>query len=76
MTKGAYLEAARRFEESYQADPAVGTLLNLAAAEERAGMIGPACRHYLEAAQQATARGQGDRARFAEEQRNRLNCPP
>ena len=42
-----YGEAIMKFEASYELDPARGTLLGLAMAEERAGKVAAALAHYL-----------------------------
>ncbi len=44
--KGQYQEAERAFQASYDIDPARGTLLGLAMAEERAGNLVAAHAHY------------------------------
>ncbi|MBI4703058.1 MAG: hypothetical protein HY744_18230 [Deltaproteobacteria bacterium] len=46
--RGKYADAAAKLRASYEIDPARGTLLGLAMAEERAGQIAAAFGHYQE----------------------------
>ncbi len=48
--QGDHLEAAARFAESYRLDPAPGTLLNLAVAEDKLGRLAAAWEHARAAA--------------------------
>ena len=69
MVSGDYRLAHSQFEASYQQEPTLGTLLNLAVCEERLGLWNAAVRHLGQGLQMALA---GDRrqpsiaARFAE----------
>lgn len=49
MARGRYELACQKFDESLAAEPAVGTLLNLAHCEERRGLLVSALRRYREA---------------------------
>lgn len=52
---GKFAEAAEKFRASYQLDPARGTLQGWAMAEERAGDLGSAYRHYQRLARESAA---------------------
>ena len=53
--QGSYAEAVDKFKASYELDPARGTLLGLALAEEKAGKIASAYAHYQELTDAARA---------------------
>jgi len=55
MAKGDLPTAERRFSESLKLDPAVGTLLNLAACEEKQGKLASALAHFTNAKAQLPA---------------------
>jgi hypothetical protein len=75
MAANAIPQACAKFEASQQLDPAMGTLLNLAACEELAGHIPRACGFFREAEKRGQA-GTDVRARFARERADRIGCPP
>jgi tetratricopeptide (TPR) repeat protein len=52
MTAGKLAEACTAFDESQKLEPAVTTLLNLAACREKLGQLATAWGHFLEAARQ------------------------
>ena len=52
--RGDYADALRRFSESYQLEPAVGTLLNVASTEERLGKL---AQHGLQPGQGGAVQG-------------------
>jgi hypothetical protein len=62
-TEARYAEAVDRFRESHRLDPARGTLLAWAVAEERAGRLGDAYQRYVDLL--AAARSAGDAEREA-----------
>lgn len=74
MAAGNLPEACELFLRSNEASPALGTLLNIAACEERSGNTVQACRAWLEAAEQARAGGQSARGKVAEEHASALHC--
>lgn len=75
LMAGSMLEACAKFEESNNLAPALGTLLNLAVCEEKAGRRDRACRFAAEATYRAA--GTGDmRERVARDLGTRLGCPP
>ena len=76
FAQGDFAKACPKFEESNRLDPAVGTLLNLAACEEKAGKRAQACTHYAEVARLTQQSGQQERAKFAQEKAQNLGCPP
>jgi hypothetical protein len=63
--KGDYPTACAKFEASQAADPALGTLLNLAVCEEKVGKLVASRNHLIELLFKATKKD--DRAKFAEE---------
>lgn len=75
MAQGAFQQACVKLEQSLRLDPAVGTMLNLAVCEERAGHVPKACALFREVARQARADGRSDRALVAEEHGKQLGCP-
>jgi hypothetical protein len=76
LARGDVAKACPKFEESNRLDPAIGTLLNLAACEEMAGMKAQACAHYSEVVRMTQQGGQQERAKFAQDKAQRLGCPP
>lgn len=71
LKEGKVTEACERFRESYETDPALGALLNLADCLERDGRVASAYGRWGEALELAT-RKQDDRAEFARERRDAL----
>jgi hypothetical protein len=65
-------EACADFAESQSLDPAPGTALNLADCYEQEGKLATAQREFLQAADFAARRNQGDRERFARAEAARL----
>lgn len=63
MQRGDYADAVHRFAESQRVEPAPGTLLNLAVAEEKLGKLSAAWEHARSAAEQLPSAD--DRARVA-----------
>jgi hypothetical protein len=71
LKEGKITEACERFRESYETDPALGALMNLADCLERDGRIASAYGRWGEATELA-ARKQDDRADFARQRRDAL----
>jgi hypothetical protein len=74
MTAGNYLDACPLLKESYRLDPAQGTLLNLAACNERTGKLAAAWAQFRaveETARRATPPRE-DRAKAAKERADAL----
>jgi hypothetical protein len=65
LDAGSVLEACRTFDESYRAEPAGGTLLNLAVCWERAGRWATAHATLEQALERAEAEGRADRGEIA-----------
>lgn len=72
LSQGQFEGACRRFEQSQEIDPGVGTLLYLGDCYERTGRLASAWATYREAASAAAAAGQGERTRIADERARRL----
>jgi hypothetical protein len=73
LIQGQYESACRRFEQSQEIDPGVGTLLYLGECYERSGKVASAWATFRGAASAALAAGQADRARMAEERWRKLS---
>jgi hypothetical protein len=65
LTAGKTHEACLKFSDSQKADPAIGTLVNLALCHEKEGKTASAWSEYSDAAAQAQRAGQRDREQFA-----------
>ncbi len=63
MAEGKYAEACPKFDASNRIDPAVGTLLNLAACYEKLGKTATAWATYLQVASSPQGDVRGDYAR-------------
>ncbi len=75
LLKAGHLDAAcSAFERSLAADPALGTLLNLAYCHELAGRTASAHDEYKRAAKQARAQDERRRVRFAEQHLGKLEA--
>jgi serine/threonine-protein kinase len=72
LSQGQFESACRRFEQSQEIDPGVGTLLYLGDCYERSGRLASAWAIYREASSAAAAAGQGERTRIADERARRL----
>ncbi len=62
FARGETSAACRRFEQSYEEDPAPGTLYNLAICHEHEGKIDAAHRDFEDLAARAESAGHGDKA--------------
>lgn len=71
LKEGKVAEACERFRESYETDPALGSLMNLADCLERDGRIASAYGRWGEAAELAQ-RKQDDRLDFTRQRRDAL----
>ncbi len=65
MKAGSFDEACDKFTASLALDPAAGTLLNLAACQEKAGRLATAWRLYKQSIELAVQKGNADRERFS-----------
>ncbi len=65
LAAGKTREACLKFADSQKADPAIGTLVNLALCHEKDGKTASAWSEYSDAAAQAQRAGQRDRETFA-----------
>lgn len=72
LKQGKYQEASQRLESSQRIDPGIGTLLYLGEAYEKLGRTASAWATFREAASQAKAAGQTDRAKLGMERADRL----
>jgi hypothetical protein len=63
--QGDFMQAREKLEASFHADPAAGTLLNLAVCEEKLGDLRAAREHYAMVCEEATRSGRQDRAELA-----------
>ncbi len=72
LKQGKFQEASQRLEASQRIDPGIGTLLYLAEAYEKLGRTASAWATFREAASQAKAEGQTDRANIGAERAARL----
>jgi hypothetical protein len=68
------LQACPKFRQSLEADPALGTLLNLADCEERTGAMVQAWLHFNEAAGWAERNREADRAQIAKDRASTLKA--
>jgi hypothetical protein len=72
MEQGKVHEACEKFKASQEADPAIGTLINLAGCHEKEGKTASAWDEFNEAALQAQKAGQRDREKYAHEHADAL----
>lgn len=71
LKEGKIAEACKRFQESFETDPAVGSLMNLADCLERDGRIASAYGRWSEAVE-LTQRRKDERVDFARQRRDAL----
>jgi hypothetical protein len=64
---GHYPEACSKFADSERLDPALGTLMHLAACHEKMGKFAAAWGEFTDVAAQARKAGQGEREKYARE---------
>jgi hypothetical protein len=67
MDAGHLPEACKKFADSQRLDPAIGTLMHLAACHEKAGKVATAWSEFSDVAAQAQKAGQVDREKYARE---------
>jgi hypothetical protein len=72
MEQGKVHEACEKFKASQEADPAIGTLINLALCHEKEGKTASSWDEFNEAALQAQKAGQRDREKYAHEHADAL----
>lgn len=72
MAAGKISEACTSFAESQKAEPALGTLLNLAACHEKENRTASAWAEFKEAARQASAANKADFQKFANDHAAKL----
>jgi serine/threonine-protein kinase len=72
LSQGQIESACRRFAQSQEIDPGVGTLLYLGDCYERSGRLASAWAIFREASSAAAAAGQGERTRIADDRARRL----
>jgi tetratricopeptide (TPR) repeat protein len=73
LSQGQFESACKRFEQSQEIDPGVGTLLYLGDCYERSGKVASAWAIFREASSAALAAGQGERSRIADERSRKLS---
>jgi hypothetical protein len=71
LAEGKLAEACKRFEESYETDPAIGSLMNLADCLERDGRIASAYGRWSESVE-LTGRKKDERVDYARQRRDAL----
>lgn len=71
LKEGKIAEACKRFQDSYETDPAIGSLMNLADCLERDGRIASAYGRWSEAVE-LTQRRKDERVDFARQRRDAL----
>lgn len=74
MQSGKVELACGLFQRSFDADPALGTLLNLGDCNEKLGNILAACNAYRDAEAQARGAGQDARGEVARSRAEKLGC--
>src|SRR5207244_2156613 len=67
MAQGDYARACPKLQESYNQDPATGTLLALGLCQEQRGALASAWTIYSQVASRAHAEGRSDREQAARE---------
>jgi hypothetical protein len=65
MAAGDYATACSKFADSRRLDPALGTLMHLAACHEKMGKFATAWSEFTDAAAQAQKAGQAEREKYA-----------
>jgi hypothetical protein len=72
LDQGKVHEACEKFQASQEADPAIGTLINLASCHEKEGRTASAWDEFTEAASQASKANQRDREKYSREHADAL----
>jgi Tfp pilus assembly protein PilF len=75
MSAGDYKTACPKFEESHRIEPAVGSLINLAACLELSGQPAAACQNYREALVMLRQSGQTEREKYVVQAMQKVGCP-
>jgi hypothetical protein len=65
MDAGHFADACKKFTDSQRLDPAIGTLMHLAACHEKAGKVATAWSEFNDVAAQAQKAGQAQREKYA-----------
>lgn len=74
MSSNRVEQACALFHRSFELDPAIGTMLNMADCDEKLGNIAGACDAYREVEAQARRLGQDTRGEVARSRAEKLGC--
>lgn len=74
LAAGRVPEACSLFAKSLEAEPAIGTMFNLADCNEKLGNLSAACNAYRDVEVQARGAGQDSRGELARSRAEKLGC--